>query len=447
MNVLIVDDNKNNRMILSLLLEDYMDEHDGVSFDMDEAIDGLDAVSKCDEKTYDIVFMDIMMPNMDGIEATKIIRQKHKKLMLIAVSAVDDTERQKEILSSGAEDYISKPVNSDIFNRRISNYVSLLKSRDESTAQPIANDSKINLFTKEVYHRYTNFMLHTEDALSELWEYYLLDGEENFENLSDVIRTIFSIGEVQIRLNIQSSLFVEENENFKFFTLTNIDAVPPKILKLLIKKNEVTCEYKIAEDKLSFKLKKCEEDNLEIDYVEVPVVVAPTVVEEIVLPEEVISSQIDYTSVELEVYDYIEDEDMSDLEEYSGRLSSLMLIVGSGDVSEDEAVEISTYIEKIGSILSPYSEVYVISKSLSELASDMSTHISEFIQNSEALGPMCAAFSKDLTNWIEQSFHTGAPSIDFMNDTIVVNCQTIGSMLKMDEAPADGDDFDDIFDF
>lgn len=447
MNVLIVDDNKNNRMILSLLLEDYMDEHDGVSFDMDEAIDGLDAVSKCDEKTYDIVFMDIMMPNMDGIEATKIIRQKHKKLMLIAVSAVDDTERQKEILSNGAEDYISKPVNSDIFSRRISNYVSLLKSRDESATQAITNDAKINLFTKEVYHRYTNFMLHTEDALSELWEYYLLDGEENFENLSDVIRTIFSIGEVQIRLNIQSSLFVEENENFKFFTLTNIDAVPPKILKLLIKKNEVTCEYKIAEDKLSFKLKKCEEDNLEIDYVEVPVVVAPTVVEEIVLPEEVISSQIDYTSVELEVYDYIEDEDMSDLEEYSGRLSSLMLIVGSGDVSEDEAVEISTYIEKIGSILSPYSEVYVISKSLSELASDMSTHISEFIQNSEALGPMCAAFSKDLTNWIEQSFHTGAPSIDFMNDTIVVNCQTIGSMLKMDEAPADGDDFDDIFDF
>lgn len=447
MNVLIVDDNKNNRMILSLLLEDYMDEHDGVSFDMDEAIDGLDAVSKCDEKTYDIVFMDIMMPNMDGIEATKIIRQKHKKLMLIAVSAVDDTERQKEILSNGAEDYISKPVNSDIFNRRISNYVSLLKSRDESATQAITNDAKINLFTKEVYHRYTNFMLHTEDALSELWEYYLLDGEENFENLSDVIRTIFSIGEVQIRLNIQSSLFVEENENFKFFTITNIDAVPPKILKLLIKKNEVTCAYKIAEDKLSFELKKCEEDNLEINYVEVPVIVAPTVVEEIVLPEEIISSQIDYSSGELAVYDYIEDEDMSDLEEYSGRLSSLMLLVGSGDVSEDEAVEISTYIEKIGSILSPYSEVYVISKSLTELASDMSTHISEFIENSEALGPMCAAFSKDLTNWIEQSFHTGAPSIDFMNDTIVVNCQTIGSMLKMDEAPADGDDFDDIFDF
>ena len=46
------------------------------------------------------------------------------------------------------------------------------------------------------------------------------------------------------------------------------------------------------------------------------------------------------------------------------------------------------------------------------------------------------------------SFYTGAPSVDFMNDTIVVNCQTIGNMLKINETPADNlEDFDDIFDF
>ncbi|MEA2073456.1 MAG: response regulator [Campylobacterota bacterium] len=444
MNVLIVDDNKNNRMILSLLLEDYMDEHSEISFEMDEAVDGLDAVRKCDEKSYDIVLMDIMMPNMDGIEATKLIRQNHKKLMIIAVSAVDDTQRQKEILSNGAEDYISKPVNSDIFNTRVANYVSLLKSRTEGSEHPISNDKKINLFTKEVYQRYMHFSLSNEDALSELWEYYLLDGEENFEGLSDVVRTIFSVGEVQIRLNIESSLFAEESEGYKFFTITNIDDVPSKIIELLIKKNEVSCEYKIVGDKLSFKLRRVEVTE---SFKEMPIVSKTPVTETPVIQEENIASTVEYISAELEVYNYIEDDDMVDLEEYAGRLSSLMLIVGSGDVSEDEAIEIYTYIEKLGSILSTYSEVYIIAKSLSELAADMSTHIAEFIQNSEALGPMCAAFSKDLTNWIEKSFHTGAPSVDFMNDTIAVNCQTIGSMLKMDEAPAEGDDFDDIFDF
>ena len=443
MNILVVDDNKNNRMILNLLLEDFMDENNGVVFHVDEAVDGLEAVKMCDEKDYGMVFMDIMMPNMDGIEATKLIRQKHKKIMIIAVSAVDDTSKQKEILSNGAEDYISKPVNSDIFSRRISNYIHLIKSRESSIGKFPKNDEEVNLFTKEIFSRYTKFQLTSDDALSELWEYYLLDTEEKCENLSDVIRMIFSLAEVQIKLSISSSLYVEESESSKYFTVVNIDKVPPKIIELLLKKNEVSSEYKMNSDKLSFKLVKMEERILETLSLE-PVVV--TQVQEI--KEEEIASTVEYTSSALEVYDYSEDDDMSDLEEYSGRLSSLMLIVGSGDVRDDEAMEIYTYIEKIGSILSTYPEVYIISKALSSLASDMSTHIDEFIKNSEALGPMCAAFSKDLSNWMEKSFHTGAPSVDFMNDTIAVNCQTIGSMLKMDEEVSGSDeDFDDIFDF
>lgn len=441
MNILIVDDNKNNRMILSLLLEDYMDENSGVDFIMDEAVDGLEAVKMCNEQEYDLVFMDIMMPNMDGIEATKLIRQKYKKIMIIAVSAVDDVIKQKEILTNGAEDYISKPVNSDIFSRRVSNYINLLKSRETSSAKFPKNDKEVNLFTKEIFSRYIMFQLTSEDALSELWEYYLLDTQAKCASLSDVIRMIFSLAEVQIKLGISANLYVEDSENSKYFTVTNIDKVPPKIVELLIKKNEVACEHKINADKLSFKLAKAEEIEPEIV---APQPVAKAQVKELQVEDPV--TQVNYASTELEVYDYIEDDDMSDLQEYCGRLSSLMLIVGSGDVTDDEVIEIYTYLEKIGSILSTYSEVYVISAALSGLALDMSDHVEEFIQNSEALGPMCAAFSNDLLNWMEQSFNTGAPSIDFMNDTIAVNCQTIGGMLKIDEASAD-EEFDDIFDF
>jgi len=215
--------------------------------------------------------------------------------------------------------------------------VFLLKSRDSSSTHPVTNDNEINLFTKEIYNRYTNFMLSSEDALSELWEYYLLDGEENFDSLSDVIRTIFSIGEVQIRLGIKSSLFVEESEGFKFFTVTNIDEVPLKVIELLLKKNEVSCDYKIVANKLSFKLTRIEKDEEVIVMNEAATsIVAPSVI-----LEESIASQAEYTSASLKVYDYIDEEDMSDLEEYAGRLSSLMLIVGTGDVSEDEAITVN----------------------------------------------------------------------------------------------------------
>ena len=436
MNILIVDDNKNNRMILKLLLEDYVEDNNEEAFLTDEAEDGLAAVRMCEEKSYDIVFMDIMMPNMDGIEATKLIRQKDNKVMIIAVSAVEDGERQKLILSNGAEDYISKPVNSDIFNSRVSNYITLMRAREHTKT----SEYGINLFTKEIYHRYTKFMLSSEDALSELWEYYLLDADEKYDNLSDIIRTLFSIAEVQMKLGIESSLYVEESEEYKYFTIVKLENVPPKIIELILKKNAIADDYKFENEKISFALKKIV---TVVEIEETPVEVA---VEQELPASDFVAE--DYSSVDLRVFAYIDPDDMADLEEYAGRLSSLMLIVGSGDVTEDELVEMYTYIEKLGSILSSYSEVYLIATSLSTLALDMQTHADTFIANSEALGPLCTAFSKDFTKWIEQSFHTGAPSVDFMNDTIAVNCQMIGSMLKMDDAPADdGDGIDDIFDF
>ncbi len=436
MNILIVDDNKNNRMILRLLLEDYMDENEGVEFSLDEAEDGVIAVDKCNNKNFDIVLMDIMMPNMDGIEATKLIRQSHSKIMIIAVSAVDDSERKKLILSNGAEDYVAKPVNADIFVSRMANYITLIEARK---TKQIDSSYASNLFTSKVFSRHTRFMINSEDTLSEFWEYYLLSDDEKVDGLSDVIRTIFAIGEIQRRLKIDSDIYIEESEEKQYFTLTKLDNVPLKIVELTLKKNNFTGNYKIENGRISFEL--------DMFIPEIEVIATPIVVVE--ETPQVIASQISFeSSSALEVFDYIESDDLYDLEEYANKLNSIMLIVGGGEVMEEEVVEIYTFLEKLGSILSSYSEVYPISQALNGLSVDMSSHMQEFMDNAEALGPMCKAFSNDMSSWIEKSFHTGAPSADFMNDTIVVNCQTIGGMLKMDEAPPAGDDdFDDIFDF
>ena len=444
MNILIVDDNRNNRMILKLLLEDYMDENDGVEITTEEASDGVEAVEMCAKNSYDIVLMDIMMPNMDGIEATKIIRENDKKIMIIAVSAVDDSARKKLILSSGAEDYISKPVNADIFTSRIANYITLIEARSHKKSE---NVEKINLFTANIFSRHTKFLINSEDTLSEFWEYYLLSNEEKYDNLSDVVRAIFALADIQVRLSITSEIYIEDSEECIYFSLTKIDKLPKKVVELTLKKNTIPCEYKMADDKISFELEKvCTAQ------VETPVVQTPQPIETQTTPSnsEEIASPIEYkaSSETLEVYDYLDPEDLNDLQEYVGKLNSLMLIVGSGDIEEEEIIEIYTFLEKIASIIATYSEIYTISQALSSLSYEMSTHVQEFMKYSQELGPMCKAFSKDMLNWMEMSFETGAPSIDFMNDTISVNCQTIIGMLKMDEPVADGgDDFDDIFDF
>jgi CheY-like chemotaxis protein len=436
MKILIVDDNANNRMILKLLLEDYEEDHN-VEFIIDEAKDGLEAVQMCKDNGFDIILMDIMMPNMDGIEATKIIRETNLEVMIIAVSAVDDSDRKKEILNIGAEDYIAKPVNADIFSSRIENYITLIEARGHQKL----NSRTMNVFTNEIYSRHTNFIIKSEDSLSEFWEFFLLNARKKNESLSDVVRTIFGIAEVQVKLSIASSIYIEESDESQFFTLTRIDKLPKNLVPLIVKKNKPECEYKIENSKLSFKLSKIytkeEEVNVEP--------VASVVIEK---EDDVIASPLEYSSQELVVFDYIDGEDLYDLEEYSTKLGSLMLVVGSGDITEEEVMEIYTYLEKLGSILSTYTEVFVISKALITLAYDMSQYTNEFIENSSDLGTMCKAFSNDMATWIQMSFHSGAPSADFMNDTIVVNCETICGMLKMNDNAGDSlDDLDDIFDF
>ncbi len=439
MNILIVDDNGNNRMILKLLLQDY-EEDNSIEFSIDEASNGIKAVQKCENNHFDIVFMDIMMPNMDGIEASKRIRQSDSKVMIIAVSAVDDIDRKKQILDNGAEDYVPKPVNADIFKSRIGNYITLIEARGHEKN----NANQVNLFTNEIFSRHTNFIIKSEDSLSEFWEFFLLNVTRKNEFLSDVVRTIVSIAEMQVKLSVVSGVYIEESDDAQYFTLTKIDKLPSKMVELILKKNRPECEYKVDETKISFELSKIynidDEEIIEESIKES----AALIVQE---SEVEIASPIEFSSKKLEVFNYLDEEDLFDLEEYSSKLSSLMLIVGSGDISQEEVVEIYSYLERLASILSTYSEVYIISQALSALASDMSEYSDKFIENSEDLGTMCKAFSNDMSTWIQMSFHSGAPSIDFMNDTIVVNCETIGGMLKMDESAESSEDLDDIFDF
>ena len=430
MNILIVDDNQDNRSVLRIFLELYFSTNE--SLVIEEVENGLEAVQHCQHKTYDMVFMDIEMPVMDGIKATDIIRKLNNKTVIIAVSA-DDEEGKRAILDKGAEDYIQKPIDYEIFTSRLNSYTALLEHRGMEKI----NTVKKNLFTSQVYRRHTRFIIDSEDGLSEFWEFFLLNARAKYHNLSDVVRTVFSIAETQLKLSIKCSVYLEENETVQYFTMINIGDLPQNMLKLLLAKNKPICAYKIDNDKISFELPKKISSVAEDQFIQQQS--KPMTIE----PVSILKS-----TQELRIFDYILPEDLIDVEEYASKLSSLMLIVGGGDIHADEVVEMNAYLENIASILSSYSEVYPISIALRNLSVEISTHIDEFIKNSEALGPMCKAFSNDMTKWIEMSFHSGAPSVDFMNDTIKVNCETIVNMLHINDTTIqDDDDLNDIFDF
>jgi CheY-like chemotaxis protein len=85
----------------------------------DEAINGLEAIKKLQSTTpYDIIFMDIQMPEMDGLEATQYIRkQLNLSLPIIALTANAVKEELDYYISEGLNDYITKPFEEKTYYR------------------------------------------------------------------------------------------------------------------------------------------------------------------------------------------------------------------------------------------------------------------------------------------------------------------------------------------
>lgn len=107
--VLLVDDDVRNIFALSGALE-----QKGALVEI--ARDGQEAIDKLDEiKDIDVVLMDVMMPGMDGLEATRRIRQNQsfQKLPIIAVTAKAMKDDQEQCLKAGASDYLAKPIDID----------------------------------------------------------------------------------------------------------------------------------------------------------------------------------------------------------------------------------------------------------------------------------------------------------------------------------------------
>ncbi|MDP3120280.1 MAG: response regulator [Sulfuricurvum sp.] len=434
LKILIVDDNDNNRLLIRALLEDFIQKNIHITAKISEAENGVDAVALAMDESYDLIFMDIMMPEMDGIEATRQIREHNNKVMIIAVSAVNEEARQQEILRNGAEDYISKPINTDIFRARLSSYFALISARSRLSHQHKVS----NLFSQKIYCKKVTFLISNDNDLAEFWESYLLNphNEIGGESLSDTVRAFYFIGNTALKLQLSSIITVEESEESFYFTIDGIESIPSNILELVLKKNLFNTDYRQDSNSISIRIAR-NKNRVEIKYVD-SISVVPTVSDSNIKIE---------TTGETFVFDYMDHDDLSEMKEYIGKLDSLLLMVGSGDINSYEVESIAKNLERISKIASIYHDSYPIGMGLNALAEVIRAHLDIFIEKSGMLGPLCAAFSRDLTGWTRLIFEEGATSVNYMDDTIVANAQMIGSILSMDDHTDNEMDLDDIFDF
>jgi two-component system cell cycle response regulator DivK len=105
---LVVEDFEDSRFMMRRLLE-------MAGFRVVEATDGEQAVKLAVEKRPALILMDLSLPKLDGLTATKIIRRQKglSELPIVAVSAHDSPESRREALAAGCNEYVAKPIDFD----------------------------------------------------------------------------------------------------------------------------------------------------------------------------------------------------------------------------------------------------------------------------------------------------------------------------------------------
>ena len=136
--ILLVEDNKTNQEIIVGLLE-----YSGINIDI--ASNGQEAIDMFNNKSYELILMDLQMPIMGGIEATKIIRDIDKNIPIIALTANAMKEDIEKTKSVGMNEHLNKPIDIKKLYETFIKYITK-KVKNTTTKVEIAEDIEIPIF-------------------------------------------------------------------------------------------------------------------------------------------------------------------------------------------------------------------------------------------------------------------------------------------------------------
>ncbi len=428
-HILLIDDEVIISEIITDILCTYL-EKNYVEFKLYTATNGQEALDICKQNTIDLAFMDINMPIMDGIEATQKIKISSPETMIIALSCIEDDLKHKEILISGAEDYINKPISSIIFNTRLKNYLSLLDSRSHID---IIYSAK-NLFSSTIYNHNLSFGISKEDHLAEFWESILIRMNllKEIEHSQDIVRLIYELGSLYLQASQSFKIIIEEDEQNYYFTLTHANIIPKRLLDRLVEKNFPLVRHILNDNRFSILLPKTTED---------------TSIQE--TKEETIKHKVNTISSldkkEYKTYAFLDTQEIDEFEDNLYKLHAIITSLEGEETTSAHIQNIRTYCDAMKKVLIQASESYIIASAIEEFGATISAYPQEFIQMSQDLQAIALGFIDDLISWKEMIFYEGAPSLDFMNDSILANSKILQDLLN--PCNLNEEELDDIFTF
>jgi len=214
MIILIADDDKNIRFALKSMLLDILDEDETTIF---EAQDGLELVAQCASTVIDVAFVDIKMPNLNGLDAIERVKEFNSDISFIVLSGYSDFKYAKRGISLGITDYLLKPVDSDDLSELV------VKINKEKMKNKNYQKSKLQaqVFNIESYL----------PVLGEDYDYHEVPLSEGYVYL--VMNFIFFF----------PVEFKDSRTEFKYTKLANI----PNFLSQILPMDVISCHLKSSE--------------------------------------------------------------------------------------------------------------------------------------------------------------------------------------------------------
>jgi len=244
-NLIIADDNKQGRFILRKSIEDIQ------GINIFEAENGKEAVELAKMHYVDIVLMDYMMPEMDGLEATKQIMMLNPDAFIIIITADDSDDTEMDMLSVGAVTYLTKPINAKKVKYVTQNYFEIIRSREDKRHAIAENECNIMNITK-----YDDIM-GLSSKISDVFNMYGMAGNKTFLAIFNFLYDFLG-NLVKDGIRVRTAMHKDKDNFIIIFPLTD------EIISVIDKcnfYNIVQDNVELSDDYFGLKISLCGEAN------------------------------------------------------------------------------------------------------------------------------------------------------------------------------------------
>lgn len=248
--LLIADDDEDNRLVLKATCRSLE------NFEIKEAVDGIEAVETADSWHPHIIIMDIMMPKMDGVEASKIIKSKYPDTVIIAVTGVFDSHMQEQMSQTGVDIYIHKPIDRELIRFKLQSVESSFRLK-EGSFKNRPKKITLNPFNSDIPSYKTIFDIIDTEAMMEfgMWLFDRYSGKTASGKFDKIVEVFYKIMKQGSKNGETMTIIVEESYEEFYITIKFDTAVDleQNILKML---NEFGTEFIIKDNIVCARLAK-----------------------------------------------------------------------------------------------------------------------------------------------------------------------------------------------